>query len=216
MKKDVNFLPPEETVKDEKLKRYKCWSVLFLSFFIIYLPFYLNLEIKISSEKSRIADSTEVEKKLEKTEMELQRIIEEQKSLKGKEMALSYLEKNISWTSILYKIAENMDERMWLENISISDRKFKEENESEISILTPDIIKATGGFFSSLTDKNNGDGDFDYIVMIDGYCLSNINIADFLNNLDKDGVFKKVILEKAEREINNDFVAIHFKIKCEI
>ena len=109
-----------------------------------------------------------------------------------------------------------MDEKMWLENIRISDTEFtEEENESEKSIPTPDIMKATGGIFSSLTDKNDGGGDFESIILIEGYWLSTIAIDQFMNNMAKERVFNIVIWEKAEREINNDFVALHFKIKCE-
>ncbi|RMF95715.1 MAG: hypothetical protein D6734_05075 [Candidatus Schekmanbacteria bacterium] len=215
MKREVNFLPLEEISRNEKRRRYRFWFTVISIFLILYLPLYLNLEVKIQRERFKILEKSNVEEKLKETESELQKLIDEQKSLKEKESALSSLEKNISWASIFYTIAENMGERIWLENLSVANSDFEQDKSEGKNRPTKDIIKATGGFFSSLSDKYTK-SDYDYIIKIEGYCFSNLDIADFMKNLDEEGIFKRIILEKAEREMKKEFVAVHFKLKCEL
>ena len=212
--KEVNLLPQDIIDEEDQKTRLKFWIMITSATLLLLVPLFLSLERSIYKAKNETYRNTKEKEKVVEMANKLNLLNEEKENLGLKQAILSEIIDVIPWHQTLYKIASSINQNTWLEQLDISNGE--DAGQKDNTKPSEEVIKATGGYFSSLKKDDNVNKNNRLKVTLSGYAVSNIDLAEFMASLTSENKFKSVNLEFAERTKLNGFDAVKFLIKCEI
>jgi len=212
MMKEVNLLPHDIVDAEENRNRFRFWITVVIVILLIFLPLFISLEGNIYELRAKVFRNIKEKEKVQEMGKKLNLLEEEKRRLISRQEVLSEIIDDIPWHQTLLKISNSLNHNTWLEQLDISKTDEKSENKK----ISREVIKATGGYFVSLNSADSQSKDDSFKIGIQGYAVSNIDLAEFMASLSTERKFKSVNLEFAERTKLEGFEAVKFLIRCEI
>ena len=214
MNKQVNLLPKEITEEEENRARFRAWLIAVFGTVGFVLLFLLMIEERIYEAKDEIFRNSKEKEMLQEMISKMDLLKEKKEKLSLKQEILSKIIDDIPWQQTFFKISNSINQDTWLEQMDVTAGDETENKEK--AEAAAEIIKASGGYFTSANKANEQKKNEGLKISIYGYAVTNIDLAEFMASLSTGNKFKSVNLEYAERTKLQEFEAMKFLIKCGI
>lgn len=194
---EVNLFPQDILKKRSRLRRIQAWCLTGAGVLIAVLILSGLLRNKVAGAQDRLDELTAHYKHMETLIMRTKALDAEMKELHEKEKIIDSLLRQRPWADALRTLAVSTEDEAWFTSLEMTE------------VL---LAKDQGGQ-GTQADKKPGAGAQAIEVSLNGYAISNAELADFLSRL-SGSVFSQVDLKLSEEGQFSDYDIVRFELEA--
>lgn len=193
--RDINLIPADILDRRYLLRHLGFWAACMLISIFFLCGFYFYQEKVVLAKERPMATLEGIRMNLGTRIEEIKGVQDELERLELQQSVLKTITRNQSFSRVLYTLSDIMNEKTWLNQLTIDQAKGKDGDEEDVTRLK-----------------------------LMGLSLSNAALGDFVNQLSVEPLFRKVILKYARETItplsrqerDESIRVVEFQIECNI
>jgi type IV pilus assembly protein PilM len=183
--RDVNLFPPEFIQLRQETVRAPKRFLALLCLALLSTGFYAYLEARIYHGKARIKEMHEIGDSIAMTKAQLKTVSEQRARFKARQELMTSVSGHQRWSYLLFQIASGVNDHVWLDRLNI-EKVERKQDQREVMRIT-----------------------------LQGYALSNLDLAELLARLSDSRAFSQIDLRMIRRVPFLKTEVMKFEIACE-